>query len=85
MAYTASKLNNIAGSIGRANIWIYTDTDTAVTDIDADDYFAGANDYGMTVGDIIFLVGTSGADMMGYVEVISATASQLSAISDVAH
>ena len=84
MAYTGSKLNNIAGSCGTTNLWIYTDTDTAIASLDADDYFAGANDYGVRAGDLCFILGSDGV-CFGYFAVISATASQLTALTDVAH
>jgi len=83
MAYTAKNLNNIAGSIGRANVWVYTDADVDPSDMDADDYFAGANDYGMKVGDLIFLSGASGECILGCVTEITATASTISALTAV--
>ena len=84
MAYTGSKLNNIAGSAGMANMWIYTDTDTAIAALDADDWFAGANAYGVRAGDLCFILGSDGV-CFGYFEVISSTASQLTALTDVVH
>lgn len=81
MAYTAAGLNNVGGSIGRNKIWIYTE-DAAVAGLDADNYFAGANDYGMKEGDIIFLVGSDGA-LFGYVDADpTATTSSLAPLVD---
>ena len=85
MAYSPAKLNNIAGSMGLANIWIYTDTDTAGADLDADNYFAGAQEYGVRGGDIIFLVGSDSV-YFGYFEATpTATASLIGALTDAAH
>lgn len=84
MAFIDKRLNNIAGSTGYAKIWVYTDKNTAGADLDADNYFAGANKYGMAVGDIIFLVGSDSV-FFGYVEVITDTTSQITALTDAAH
>lgn len=55
MAFSATGLNNIAGSMGRANIWIYTTTDAAAT-VQGASYFNGAVAYGLRDGDIgVFL------------------------------
>ena len=83
MAFNPKNLNNIAGSIGKSNIWIYTDTTIPVTDLDDNDFFIGANKYGMSVGDLIFLVGENGAAMFGRIDIISDTASQLATVDDV--
>ena len=81
MAFDAKGLNNIAGSIGRANIWIYQE-DAAVATLDADNYFAGCNQYGMSSGDIIFLVGNDG-NTFGYVDADpTATTSSLAPLVD---
>lgn len=83
MAYSPAKLNNIAASMGLANLWIYTDPDTAVTSLDADDYFAGAGTYGMNVGDILILSGASGGCIMGSVTTLTATTSVITAFTAV--
>ena len=83
MAFTASKLNNIAGSMGLANLWIYTDSDTDPSSMDAANYFAGANKYGMSVGDVIILSGSSGEVIMGSVTAISDSASTIAAFTAV--
>lgn len=81
MAYTAAGLNNVAGSTGRAKIWVYQE-DAAVAGLDADNYFAGANDYGMAEGDIIFLVGNDGV-LFGYVDADpTASTSSLAPMTD---
>lgn len=84
MAYDRTKLNNIAGSMGLMNIWLYVDTTDVIADLDADDWFAGANADGMRVGDLMFIQGSDGV-AFGYMEVISKTASQLTALTDAAH
>lgn len=81
MAYTPAGLNNIAGSIGRANIWIYSE-DAAVATLDADNYFAGAQDYGVKAYDIIFLKGNDGVLFGMFDAVPTATTSSLAPISD---
>ena len=83
MAFSASKLNNIAGSMGLANIWVYTDADTDPSDMDAANYFAGAGEYGMRVGDIIILSGASGEVIMGSITALTATTSTITAFTAV--
>ena len=79
MAYDATKLNNIAGSMGDSNFWIYTDRDTAVGSLDADNYFAGAGSYGMRVGDSVLLVGSDGC-ALGNMTTLTTTTSVLTAL-----
>lgn len=79
MAYTASKLNNIAGSKGESNFWIYTDRDNLLTTIDADNWFAAAGDYGMRVGDSVLLVGSNGC-ALGSMTTLTSTTSVLTAL-----
>lgn len=79
MAFTASKLNNIAGSMGLSNFWIYTDRDNTLTTIDADNWFAGALDYQMRVGDSVLLVGSDGC-ALGSMTTLTATTSVLTAL-----
>ena len=79
MAFTASKLNNIAGSMGLSNFWIYTDRDNTLTTIDADNWFAGANDYNMRVGDSVLLVGSNGC-ALGSMTTLTDTTSVLTAL-----
>jgi hypothetical protein len=80
MAFSASKLNNIAGSMGLSNVWIYTDTDTAIATIKAANYFANAGEYNMRDNDIIFLVG-SDAMGLGYVTTLTATTSVITTVT----
>lgn len=85
MAYDATKLNQIGGSTGEAKIWIYTDTDTDIADLDDDDYFAGSQDYGVSAGDIIFLVGDDGVGF-GYFEATPTdSVSLIGLLTDAAH
>lgn len=82
MAYTPAKLNNIGQSTGDGKIWIYTDTDTASADLDADNYYAGAQDYGVVLGDIIFMIGSDGV-LFGYFDATpTATTSSLAPLTD---
>lgn len=85
MAYDATKLNQIGASTGEAKIWIYTDTDTAIADLDADNYYAGSQAYGVTLGDIIFMVGSDGVGF-GYFEATPTdSASLIGSLTDAAH
>lgn len=62
MAYeTTNPPKKIGGGIGASGpqIWIYIDGD-AHGDVDATDYFTDGRDRGMRVGDIVFVVNTSG-------------------------
>lgn len=81
MAFTAAGLNNIAGSTGRGNIWIYTEA-AAVAGLDADNYFAGAQEYGVKIYDIIFLVGNDGVLFGMFDAAPTATTSSLAPITD---
>jgi hypothetical protein len=81
MAYTPAGLNNIAGSTGYANIWVYTE-DAAVATLDADNYFAGAQDYGVKAYDIVFLVGSDGVLFGCFDADPTATTSSLAPITD---
>ena len=52
MAFAATGLNNISGSMGQTNIWIYNTTDNAAG-IEVASYFDDAVDYGMRDKDVI--------------------------------
>jgi len=60
MAYSASGLRCLVPRVGTSGmaIWSYTSAD-AHTDVDATDYFASAEDYGMVVNDVIIVVDTA--------------------------
>lgn len=60
MAFSGTKLNNIAGSMGQSNLWIYSDDDSTLATIDADDYFITSGEYGVRQNDCILLVGSDG-------------------------
>lgn len=79
MAYSVSKLNNIAGSCGTSNFWIYTDTDNTLTTIDANNWFAGAATAGMRLNDSVLLVGSNGC-ALGSMTTLTATTSVLTAL-----
>lgn len=81
MAYDPKGLNNIAGSLGRANIWVYTEA-AAVAGLDADNYFAGAQEYGVKAYDIIFLVGSDGVLFGCFDADPTATTSSMAPITD---
>jgi len=80
MAFSAAKLNNIAGSMGLSNVWVYTETDTAIATIKAANYFANAGRHAVRVGDIIFLVG-SDAMGLGYFTALTATTSTIATVT----
>lgn len=79
MAYSSTKLNNIAGSMGLSNFWIYTDRDNTLDTIDADNWFVGALDFQMRVGDSVLLVGSNGC-ALGSMTTLTETASALTAL-----
>lgn len=59
MAFEAKNLNNIAGSLGGPNIWIYksiVDKKDTISPTDGGTYFAEAQEkYGMQADDIILV------------------------------
>lgn len=78
MAYAAANLKCISsGAIGGPNTWYYASTD-AHTDVDATGYFAdtGAGtpglQFGMKVGDIVYVVNTSSSAYTVTVHCVSA-------------
>ena len=81
MAFSPAGLNNIAGSTGRANIWIYTEA-AAVAGLDANNYFAGAQEYGVKIYDIIFLVGNDGVLFGMFDATPTASASSTAPLTD---
>jgi len=52
MAFLSTGLNNIAGSMGQTNLWIYNTADNAAA-IEVASYFDDAVDFGLRTGDII--------------------------------
>jgi len=55
MAFKPKNLNNIAGSLGMTNVWIYEDEDETKASIAAADFFTPAKAYNMKPHDIIFV------------------------------
>ena len=80
MAFSATKLNNIAGSMGLSNVWVYTDTGASIATIKAANYFANAGRNGVRLHDIIFLVG-SDAMGLGSFTALTATASTITNVA----
>ncbi len=90
MAFSDKRLNNIAGSTGGTNHWVYTaladsseDPSYAgetLTTIKTANYFAGVGDYGMEVGDVITLAGSDSTGM-GQVSALTATTSAIIALT----
>lgn len=59
MAYANTGLRQINQGIGAGpNVWIYTSAD-AHTDVDAAGYFSDGADFGLTAGDIMFVIDTA--------------------------
>ena len=80
MAYSGSKLNNIAGSMGLSNLWIYSDDDSTLATIDADNYFASAADHGVRLNDCFLLVGSDGC-ALGWMGTLTATTSIITTVT----
>jgi len=80
MAYSGSKLNNIAGSMGLSNLWIYSDDDSTLATIDADNYFASSTDHGVRLNDCFLLVGSDGC-ALGWMGTLTATASIITTVT----
>jgi len=63
MSFDPEGLNNIAGSLGGPNLWIYTtDTDT-VTVVRDDNYFTPAVDFGIQSLDYIITRASDGMNV----------------------
>jgi len=62
MGYILDKLNNIGGSTGKGNLWIYT-ADGTLAAATADDYFNNAIKQGMRDRDLIIVTGSDGAGL----------------------
>lgn len=58
MAFDSTKLNNIAGSVGTANLWIYHTTDAKAT-VAGSGYFNDATDFGMRHEDMMMIIAGS--------------------------
>lgn len=82
MAYDGNKLNNIAGSTGATNMWLYTDNYYTIATLQGNNWFAGGNTYNIREGDIILLKGHDGV-AFGYFTAITATTSTLAPLTDV--
>jgi len=80
MAYSGSKLNNIAGSMGQSNLWIYSDDDSTLATIDADNYFASSTDHGVRLNDCFLLVGSDGC-ALGWMGTLTATTSIITTVT----
>ena len=80
MAYSGSKLNNIAGSMGLSNLWIYSDDSSTLATIDADNYFASATDHGVRLNDCFLLVGSDGC-ALGWMGTLTATTSIITTVT----
>ena len=83
MAYSSAKLNNIAGSMGQSNLWIYSDDDSTLATIDADNYFAAATTDGVRLNDCFLLVGSDGC-ALGWMGTITATTSIITTVTAIA-
>lgn len=60
MAFTASGLKCVAPGVGGGPaIWNYTSGDARTT-VEGTDYFASGTNYGMKLGDTVFVVYTTG-------------------------
>ena len=90
MAFTAKRLNNIAGSTGGTNEWIYTGlADTAedpsyngedLNTIKAANFFAGGLQYGMSIGDVVILAGSDSTGI-GQISGLTTTTSAIIALT----
>ena len=80
MTYSGSKLNNIAGSMGLSNLWIYSDDDSTLATIDADNYFASSTDHGVRLNDCFLLVGSDGC-ALGWMGTLTATTSIITTVT----
>ena len=80
MAYSATKLNNIAGSMGQSNLWIYSDDDNTLATIDADNYFANATEMCVRLNDCFLLVGSDGC-ALGWMGTLTATTSIITTVT----
>ena len=83
MAYSGSKLNNIAGSMGLSNLWIYSDDANTLSTIDADNYFASSTDHGVRLNDTIILVGSDGC-AFGWIGTLTSTTSVITTVTAIA-
>jgi hypothetical protein len=75
MAYSASNPpQRIAGSLGSGrSVWMYVSADPIAT-VDDSGYFANGGQLGMKVGDIVFVVNTTGGlTTIAQVGTVSAT------------
>ena len=80
MAYsnTGLKLQN-TGTSGGPNIYVYTSADIH-TDVDATGYFSDGKDFGMKVGDVVFVQVTPAyTTTIHSVSAVSGTAATISA------
>ena len=90
MAYEAKKLNNIAGSTGKSNFWVYSDAGAplesppdagnTLATIDADNYFAASTAHGVRLNDCFLLVGTDGC-ALGWMGTLTATTSIITTVT----
>ena len=80
MAYDRTKLNNIAGSMGLSNFWIYSDDDNNLAALKAANYFANATTDGMRLNDCILLVGSDGCGL-GWMGTLTATTSVITTVT----
>jgi len=55
MAFKPRNLNNLAGSLGKTNLWVYEDEDEDLTTIQAGDFFTPAKSYNVHERDIMFV------------------------------
>ena len=80
MAYSGSKLNNIAGSMGQSNLWVYSDDGNTLATIDADNYFAASTAHGVRLNDCFLLVGSDGC-ALGWMGTLTATTSIITTVT----
>lgn len=83
MAYDSTKLNNIAGSMGQSNLWIYSDDASTLATIDADNYFANSTAHGVRLNDCFMLVGSDGC-ALGWCGTLTATTSVITTVTAIA-
>lgn len=80
MSYDATKLNNIAGSMGQSNFWVYSDDSATLATIDADNYFAASTKHGVRLNDCFMLVGSNGC-AIGWMGTLTASTSILTTLT----
>jgi hypothetical protein len=78
--FSSSKLNNVAGSMGESNIWIYTGRHHTLAAMSAANYWVNADRYGVRNHDAFLLVGSDGLGL-GIIDNLTATTSTMTTVS----